>query len=159
MNRVEMEAADALLDRRLKINLPAPWLLRCFGRRTVVIWPKRPVASNLFRISRLFNQMDIDAEALMSGKFGTLLEYIGRHGVTVSRMIAYGLIRGTFAARLFNRPLAWYLRNHMTLPDMADLMRLIVLLSGAELFVDIITSARDMTLTRPTMSQPTETGS
>ena len=34
MTPVEAMAADALLDRRLKINLPAPWLLRIFGRKT-----------------------------------------------------------------------------------------------------------------------------
>lgn len=37
MTPVEAMAADALLDRRLKINLPAPWLLRIFGRKTVPI--------------------------------------------------------------------------------------------------------------------------
>lgn len=156
MNRIEMEAADAMLDRRLKVNIPAPWLFRLLGKRTVSIWPKRPVAANLFRISRLFNRMGIDAEELMSGKMGTLLEYIGAHGVTASRLIAYGLIRGPVASWLWNRPLAWYLRNHMTLPAMADLTKLIVLLSGADFFVDIIRSARDMTLTSPTLSQPTE---
>ena len=31
MREVEQLAADALLDRRLKINLPAPWLLRVLG--------------------------------------------------------------------------------------------------------------------------------
>ena len=37
MTPVEAMAADALLDRRLKINLPAPWLLRIFGRRSISI--------------------------------------------------------------------------------------------------------------------------
>lgn len=159
MNRIEMEAADALLDRRLRVDIPAPSLFRLFGKQTVSIWPKRPVGASLIRISRLFAEMDIDADELMSGKFGTLLEYIGRHGKTASRLIAYGLIRGPFASWLFNRPLAWYLRNHMTLSGMADLMKLIVLLSDAEFFVDIIRSAKDMTLTKPTLSQPTGKGS
>lgn len=159
MNRVEMAAADALLDRRLKVELPAPWIVRLFGKRTVTIWPKLPVGANLIRISRLFAKMDIDAEKLMSGCFGTLLEYIGKHGVSASRLIAYGLIRGPFASWLLNRPMAWYIRCHMTLPGMADLMKLIVLLSGADSFVDIIRSARDMTLTCPTLSQPDKKGS
>ena len=60
MNQIEAQAADALLDRRLKINLPAPWPLRIFGQRTIPIWVKRPVASNLFRMSRLFVRMGID---------------------------------------------------------------------------------------------------
>lgn len=158
MKRIEAEAANALLDRRLKINLPAPWLLRLFGRRTIPIWVKLPVAANLIRISRLFVQMGIDPKTVTAESFGTVLEYIGQHGVTASRIIAYGLIRGSFSAWLWNRPLAWYIRNHATLPNMAELVRIINLLSGAEAFVDIIRSVSDMQVTKPTLSQ-TETGS
>lgn len=158
MNQIEAAAADALLDRRLKINLPAPWLLRLFGRRTIPIWGRLPVATNLIRISRLFVQMGVDPEKVTTESFGTVLEHIGRHGVTASRIIAYGLVRGSFSAWLWNRPLAWYIRNHSTLPDMAELVRIINLLSGAEAFVDIIRSVSDMRITRPTLSQ-TETGS
>ena len=38
MSPVEARAADALLDRRLKLNLPAPWLLRIFGCKTIPLW-------------------------------------------------------------------------------------------------------------------------
>ena len=74
MNQIEAQAADALLDRRLKINLPAPWPLRIFGQRTIPIWVKRPVASNLFRMSRLFVRMGIDPEKVKTESFGTVLE-------------------------------------------------------------------------------------
>ena len=158
MKRIEAQAADALLDRRLKINLPAPWLLRIFGRRSISIWVKLPVAANLFRMSHLFVQMGIDPKEIQTESFGTVLEYIGRHGVTASRIIAYGLIRGSLAAWLWNRPLAWYIRNHSTLPNMAELVKIIVLLSGAEAFVDIIKSVSQLKMTDPTLSQ-TETGS
>ena len=158
MKRIEAAAANALLDRRLKINLPAPWLLRLFGWRTIPIWVKLPVAANLIRISHLFVQMGIDPKTVTAESFGTVLEYIGRHGVTASRIIAYGLIRGSFSAWLWNRPLAWYIRNHSTLPNMAELVKIITVISGAEAFVSIIRSVSQMTLTDPTLSQ-TETGS
>ena len=32
---IEAHAADALLNRRLTINLPAPWLLRKLGKQTI----------------------------------------------------------------------------------------------------------------------------
>lgn len=153
MNRVEEKAAEALLDQRLKINLPAPWLLRKLGMRAVPIWVKMPVAANLFRISRLFVRMGIDPKTIHAESFGTLLEHIGKHGTTASQIIAYGLIRGSFAAWLLNRPLAWYIRNHSTLPDMARLVKIIVLLSGAEAFVSIITSVSELRVTEPTLSQ------
>lgn len=159
MKQIEAQAADALLDRRLKINLPAPWPLRLFGRRTIPIWMKLPVGQNLIRISRLFVQMGIDPKKVTAESFGTVLEYIGLHGVTVSRIIAYGLIRGSFSAWLLNRPLAWYIRNHATLPNMAELVRIIALLSGAEAFVTIIRSVSEMRITEPTLSHEEKSGS
>lgn len=159
MKKIEMAAADALLDRRLKINLPAPWPVRIFGRKTIPFWVKLPVGSSLIRMSHLFVQMDIDAEKLMEGNFRTLLEYIGQHGVTASRMIAYGLLRGSLFAWLFNRPLAWYIRSHMTMQGLAELTKIIVLMSTAESFVSIIVSAGRLNLMEPITSQPTEKGS
>ena len=157
--RIEADAADTLLDRRLKVYLPAPWLLRLFGARRVPIWPKQPVMANLVRMSRLFVRMDIDAERLMAGHFGPLLRYIGKHGVTVSRVIALGLIRGSVAAWLFHRPLAWYIRSHMSLRGMAELARILVLMSTAESFVPIIRSVGSLNLMEPTLSQTERTGS
>ena len=159
MNQIEAAAADALLDRRLKINLPAPGLLRLFGKRTVPIWVKRPTATGIIRMSRLFVQMDIDIQKLMEGKFGTLLECIGEHGVTASRIIALGLLRGNFSAWLLHRLLAWYIRNHMTMQGLAELTRIIVLMSTAESFVNVIMSVANMNLLEPILSQPKKTGS
>lgn len=159
MKEVEAHAADALLDRRLKINLPAPWLLRLFGRKAVPFWVKLPVAENLFRMARLFTQMDIDLEKLQEGNFGTVLEYIGRHGVTASRIIALGLLRGSFSAWLFCRPLAWYIRCHMTMQGMAELTKIIVLMSTSEAFVNAIVSLASLNLLKSTTTSREETGS
>ena len=73
MTPVEAMAADALLDRRLKINLPAPWLLRIFGRKTVPIRVKLPTAGSLIRMSSLFTRMDIDLQHLHDGNFLSLI--------------------------------------------------------------------------------------
>lgn len=152
MNSAEMNAADAILDRRLRINLPAPRLMRLFGCRTVPVFVKRPVAQNLFRMSRLFAKMDIDLKKVRAGELGTLLECIGRNGVTVSRVIAYGMIRGNIAAFLLNRPLGWYLRCNMDMRGMAELAKIIVLISGGEDFVSTIMSVSSLRLTEPTLS-------
>ena len=156
MNVVEKNAAEALLDRRLKINLPGPWVLRLFGRRTIPVFVKRPVAQNLFRMSRHFASMDIDLKEVKAGEVGTLLECVGRNGVTVSRIIATGMIRGNMGVFLFSRPLAWYIRCNMDMREMAELTKIIVLLSGVEDFVSTITSVSSLRLTTPTLSLKTE---
>lgn len=159
MREVEQLAADALLDRRLKINLPAPWLLRVFGKRTIPVWVRIPVGNSLIRMCKLFARMDIDAKRLTEGNFGTVLEYIGKHGVTASRMIAYGMLRGPLSSLLLCRPLAWYIREHMTMRDMADLTKIIVAMSTSEAFVDIILSVSMIDMLTPTTSQTKEDGS
>ena len=160
MREVEQLAADALLDRRLKINLPAPWLLRVLGKRTIPVWVRIPVGNSLIRMCKLFARMDIDAKRLTEGNFGTVLEYIGKHGVTASRMIAYGMLRGPLSSLLLCRPLAWYIRQHMPMQGLAELAKIIVLMSTSEAFVSIIASVASLNLMKPTeASQPTETGS
>lgn len=73
MSPVEARAADALLDRRLKLNLPAPWLLRIFGCKTIPLWVKLPTAGSLIRMSSLFARMEIDLQHLHDGNFGSVL--------------------------------------------------------------------------------------
>ena len=153
MREVEQLAADALLDRRLKINLPAPWLLRVLGKRTIPVWVRIPVGNSLIRMCKLFARMDIDAKRLTEGNFGTVL------GVTASRMIAYGMLRGPLSSLLLCRPLAWYIREHMTMRDMADLTKIIVAMSTSEAFVDIILSVSMIDMLTPTTSQTKEDGS
>lgn len=153
MNHVEINAADSLLDRRLKINIPAPWLLRKLGLSTIPVFIKRPVAQNLLRMASLFSRMSIDLKELKAGELGTLLECVGRNTVTMSRIIAHGMIRGNISAFLFNRPLALYLRSYMDMRGMAELTKIIVLICGGEDFVSIIASVGSLKLTEPTESQ------
>lgn len=153
MNTVEMNAADALMDRRLKIILPAPWIMRVFGKKTIPVWVKRPVAQNLLRISRLLVKMGINLKELKAGELGTLMECIAENLVPASRIIAYGMIRGAIASWMLNRPLALYLRCYMDMRSLAELANIIVLISGGEDFVSIITSVSNLRITQQTESQ------
>lgn len=156
MNQVETHAADALLDNRLKINLPAPWIVRKLGKKTVPVWVRLPTGETLARMARLFTRMDIELKELKAGDLGTTLECIGRNAVTVSRIIAHGMIRGTTASLLLNRPLAWYLRCYMDMRTMAELTHVLVLLSSPEAFLNIINSVATLNQMAPTMSQKKE---
>lgn len=159
MKQVEAKAADALLDRRLKINLPAPGLLRLFGKRTVPIWVKRPAYGSLLLISRLVALMGIDLKKLREEGAELLFPLIAEQGIRASRIIAHGMLRSQLSNLLLARPLAWYLRWHMDARQMAELMKIVVILSGAEDFVSITASALAMRMTAPTTGQPTKKGS
>ncbi|MBD9165904.1 MAG: hypothetical protein EGQ00_02465 [Parabacteroides johnsonii] len=159
MNKVEMDAADALLDRRLMVNIPAPWWLRMLGKKTFPVYVKRPVYGGLLIMARLTAQMDIDLKKLQEKGTELLFPLIAEQGVTASRIIAHGLLRGQLSHRLLARPLAWYLRWHMNARSMAELAKAIVVTSGAEDFVSITMSEITMKVTTPMMGQPTKEGS
>ena len=92
MNRVEAHAADAITDSRLRVKVPAPWVFRALGKKTVEVPVPFPTGQTLARMARLFCRMDIELKELKAGDMGTTLECIGRNAVTVSRIITHQLI-------------------------------------------------------------------
>lgn len=156
--QAEVFAAEALLDKRLRVNIPAPFFLQLIGVKVVPVWIKRPVYQQLLRMSANYVEMGIELVKLDSGTGTDLFQEIARHGVTASRIIAKGMIRSGWATFLFHRPLAYYLRCHMDARTMAELTKLVVVLSGGEDFSSIIRSVATMRVTAPTLSHK-QTGS
>lgn len=152
---IEAHSADALLDRPLTINLPAPWLLRKFGKKTIRYGVPFPKGQTLCRMAAIFCRMDIDLKELKAGDLGTTLECIARNGRRVSRVIAEGMVGNTILSRLLVRPLAWYIRCYTTMKGMAELAQIILLLASPEGFVNTISSIATMNMMATTTeSQP-----
>ncbi len=159
---IESHAADALLDRRLTVNLPAPWLLRKLGKKTIrygIPFPKGEtlcrMAAIFCRMAAIFCRMDLDLKELKAGDLGTTLECIARNGKRVSRVIAEGMVGNS----IFSRPLVWYIRCHTTMRGMAELAQVLLVMAYPEDFLNIIFSLATMNLMAPTESQPMRKGS
>lgn len=151
---IESHAADALLDRRLTVNLPAPWLLRKLGKKTIRYGIPFPKGETLCRMAAIFCRMDLDLKELKAGDLGTTLECIARNGKRVSRVIAEGMVGNSIFSRPLVRPLAWYIRCHTTMRGMAELAQVLLVMAYPEDFLNIIFSLATMNLMAPTESQP-----
>jgi hypothetical protein len=156
---IESHAADALLDRRLTVNLPAPWLLRKLGKKTIRYGIPFPKGETLCRMAAIFCRMDFDLKELKAGDLGTTLECIARNGKRVSRVIAEGMVGNSIFSRPLVRPLAWYIRCHTTMRGMAELAQVLLVMAYPEDFLNIIFSLATMNLMAPTESQPMRKGS
>ena len=66
----EALAAEAILDKSLKINLPSPRLLRLFGKKTIPLRFRRPTAGQLLEMSAMYVRMNIDLVKLGDGEAG-----------------------------------------------------------------------------------------
>ena len=156
---IESHAADALLDRRLTVNPPAPWLLRKLGKKTIRYGIPFPKGETLCRMAAIFCRMDLDLKELKAGDLGTTLECIARNGKRVSRVIAEGMVGNSIFSRPLVRPLAWYIRCHTTMRGMAELAQVLLVMAYPEDFLNIIFSLATMNLMAPTESQPMRKGS
>lgn len=153
MRTVEIDAANALLDTRVRIHVPAPRIFRWLGVKSWRYSLYRPVCAQLLRISRLYVSMGIEESELESEETGVQLETVSHHLVDASRLVALGMIRGGVRSYLFHRLLARYLRCHSDTKTLSELAKMVVAFSGAENFMPIIRSIGHLKITEPNLSQ------
>ena len=105
---IELLAAAAIRD--FGISLPLRTVLR---KKPFRLTMKIPVTMGLIRVSELYLKMGVRAKDYADYTPEQRADFIARHGRAVSRIIAYGIVRGPVVGTLLNRPVAWLLRGCM----------------------------------------------
>lgn len=145
----EIKTVETLLDRGVQVDLPAPRVLRLFGKKKVSLTVSRPDSETLLQISGLYLKMkkaatDIDAETIDEAHL-----MIHECMVPASRIVAYGMKPYCTPLGLRNRLLARYLRRHLDTRMMAELWMMICSMAGAHDFINFIRSMSGMRTTKP----------
>lgn len=135
-NRIRELAAIAMLDAG--ISLPLYTVLR---KRPFRLTMKIPTTQSLIRISRLYNKMGITREEYEGCSFDEKVRFVATYGKLISRMIAYGIVRGPVIGALLNRPVARMLRSTMPPLALAQAWKEILLTIDTAPFGSIIGSA------------------
>jgi len=104
------------------------------------------------RISKMYLKMDVKYTDLEKYTFEQKLDFMRKHTKTVSRMVAYGIVRGWLLGRLMNRPVAWMLRNCMHPAALEDAWMLAIGTMNTVPFGNIIRLAEVMNLMLPNLS-------
>lgn len=145
----EIKTVDTLLDRGVQVDLPAPRLLRLFGKKTVSFTIKRPDGETLYRISGLYLRMKRAATSVDAETIDEAHQVIHECMIPASRIIAYGIASYYTPLGLRNRLLARYLRRHMDTRMLAELWMMVCSLTGPHDFINIIRSMSGMRITKP----------
>ena len=109
MDRLEIESLSERIMQDGGISLP----LRLPGGRHIRWVMRVPTYASLLNIGRMYLKLGVRYDEVKEYDFEQKVEFITRHGVSVSRMVAYGIVRGRILGRLLNRPVAWILRHWM----------------------------------------------
>lgn len=157
MGEVEIKLVDTILDKGVRVSIPAPLFLRLFGLKTVPVIIRRPVLGNMLRISKMYLQMNAP------GDFGcdinTWISVFEKTCKPVSRIVAIGILRGRFIGWLLCKPFAAYLRWKLNSGELARIASILVVASGVQDFLNTIKFLRAMKITEPRKESQEEEGS
>ena len=145
----EIEALAEKIMSDAGISLP----LRLPGGRHIRWVMRVPNLESRCRMVRMYLKMGVTYEELKVYTYEQKLEFMVRHTGTVSRMVAYGIVRGRLLGRLLNRPVAWMLRTCMHPAALEEAWMLVVGTMNAVPFGDIIRLAEVMNLMSPSLSR------
>lgn len=132
---IELLAAAAIRD--CGISLP---LRTVFRKKSLRLTMKIPVTQGLIRVSELYLKMGVRAKDYAEYTPEQRADFIARHGRAISRIVAYGIVRGPLIGTLFNRPVAWLLRGCMDPLMLGEAWRIVLDAINTAPFGDITTS-------------------
>lgn len=131
------------------ISLP----LRLLGGRHIRWVMRVPTLESRCRMARMYLKMGVTYKELKAYTFEQKLEFMQKHTKTVSRMVAYGIVRGRLLGWLLNRPVAWTLRNCMHPVSLEEAWMIILNVMNTVPFGNTIRLAEVMNLMSPNLSQ------
>lgn len=131
------------------ISLP----LRLLGGRHIRWVMRVSTLESRCRMARMYLKMGVTYKELKAYTFEQKLEFMQKHTKTVSRMVAYGIVRGWLLGWLLNRPVAWMLRNCMHPVALEEAWIIILNVMNTVPFGNTIRLAEVMNLMLPNLSQ------
>ena len=133
---IELLAGISLSDGG--ISLPLHTVLR---KRPFRITMKTPTTRSLIRISKRYLRIGVTPEEYDAYDQDQRIRFVFLHGKDISRIVAYGIVRGPVLGRVLNRMVAWMLRELMTPDELAAAWRQVLNSTPTTSFGIIIASA------------------
>ncbi|MGB4774086.1 MAG: hypothetical protein WBP45_02845 [Daejeonella sp.] len=151
--KTETLAADTLLERGVKVSIPAPLFLRFFGKKNVSAVIRQPKLGTLMRISRLYLKTGITADQLAGIDHENAHQLVAKNGRMMAKIMATALLNGYWRGLLLTGLLAAWLIWKISPQKLCALVYLMVIFSGTQDFFNTIKLVADMKMTSPDLSQ------
>ena len=173
---MERAAAQALLDRGVGFQIPAPFFLRLLGKKTAQISVKRLRLGTLLHISQLIPPEQLSAplppeggmkehefedrkkavEHMSGEAVSVKLPFIRENTKTVCKAVACGLLNSKLKIRLFSGLLGNYLQAACTPDQLQELTLWLFAYGRAESFMTTTKLLQAMRTTAPRNLGPTQ---
>lgn len=149
----DLQAANALLEYGMEVQVTAPLLFRLFGKRALTVVVPPPFMGTIYRISRINSKAGITTEVSESLESMPVSELHDKYSWPMAKVAATAILNGYFACMLFTLPFAAWLRWHLKPWQLNTIATAMNLLNGKKAFTDTIRSSWGMQITTPNLSQ------
>ena len=112
----------------------------------------------MMRIANLYLSMGVTYAEIKDYDCEQNMRLMQQHGVIISRIVAYALVRGRLAGRCLNRLVAWWLRWRVHPLFLQEAMFQLLTMLNPQSFQTIINSVELINPMKPSLS-PSESGS
>lgn len=158
----QQAAADRILDKGVRVSVSSPLFLRLFGVKKIPLVLRATRYGTQILLAKRMLGIDVNFEKLAAGDIDEARRLLATYGVLVSRIIAFVVIDRWWLIPIATRPLAWYIRTHAELNDVANMLVIAQLINNPSGFTSAITLTRksaEMTLAAKNVSQEETQGS
>nr|DAG95025.1 MAG TPA: hypothetical protein [Herelleviridae sp.] len=153
----QLKASALILDMGVAIPVrPFKYLTR--KRRPMHVVMRTPGLGGLMRIANLYLSMGVSYAEIKDYDCEQNMRLMQQHGVTISRIVAYALVRGRLTGRCLNRLVAWWLRWRVHPLFLQEAMFQLLTMLNPQSFQTIINSVELINPMKPSLS-PSESGS
>lgn len=152
---IERLAAETILQRGVKVKIPAPWFIRWLKKSWVVVLTS-PFEGTMLRVATYYLSTGLKDEKLENITTEETLHLMAVHGKAISRAVACAILNGYWKGKLFTRPFAWYLRWNLTAQEMFGLTTALILYGGTADFMNTTRLVRKMKTTTPNLGHKTQ---
>lgn len=143
------QAADTILDKGVRVQLPAPFLLSLVFVRSVGFILRQPTLGQLLRVSSVALAAGFDLGNLESGGINEAHRLVKQHARALAKIAALLMLRGRLRGQLFAGLLARWLVWKLTPRKLAEITLISVAMSGIEDFTSTIRLIGAMRITHP----------
>lgn len=135
---MEAKSARVLLEQGEPIPIPAPFLFRLFGKKTILLTLKMPTADTCLRAINYRLKMNISDEEFESLTIEQALTYMAKHSKDTARIAAIVILESKFLDFCFGKWLSGRLLKILPFSVLYDIMELVTIGGGLEDFMNII---------------------
>ena len=146
--QTEQYAADTILQKGVKVKIPAPFFIRWF-RKTITLMLTSPFEGTMHRVAHYYLSTGITMDIIEGLTTEKALALQVKHSKTISKAVAVAILNNYWTGKLFTKPLAWYLRWHLTAKELYVLTTTLLVFGGVQDFINTTKSVRKMKLTTP----------